>query len=96
MATTTSPIAPGHDLRYSNDTTKLRTELGWEPGYADLRAGLRATIDWYCGEQMVVGAGQGRDRSQVPGARALNGLSPSGNLKPTGRLDRADPRRGNV
>jgi dTDP-glucose 4,6-dehydratase len=41
------PDRPGHDLRYSNDTTKLRTELGWEPVYADLRAGLRATIDWY-------------------------------------------------
>lgn len=38
---------PGHDLRYSNDSTKLRTELGWEPAYGDFRAGLSATIDWY-------------------------------------------------
>ena len=38
---------PGHDLRYSNDTTKIRTELGWEPRYADFSAGLAATIDWY-------------------------------------------------
>lgn len=38
---------PGHDLRYSNDSTKLRTELGWKPRYADFRAGLAATIDWY-------------------------------------------------
>lgn len=38
---------PGHDLRYSNDSTKIRTELGWEPRYADFRAGLAATIDWY-------------------------------------------------
>jgi dTDP-glucose 4,6-dehydratase len=38
---------PGHDLRYSNDSTKIRTELGWQPRYADFDAGLAATIDWY-------------------------------------------------
>jgi dTDP-glucose 4,6-dehydratase len=38
---------PGHDLRYSNNSDKLRNELGWKPQYADLREGLRATIDWY-------------------------------------------------
>jgi len=38
---------PGHDLRYSNDTTKLRTELGPKSIHADFRAGLTATIDWY-------------------------------------------------
>lgn len=42
------PDRPGHDLRYSNDSTKIRTELGWEPRYGDFRAGLAATIDWYC------------------------------------------------
>lgn len=41
------PDRPGHDLRYSNDTTKIRQELGWEPQYSDLREGLRATIEWY-------------------------------------------------
>lgn len=38
---------PGHDLRYSNDSTKLRRELGWKPKYEDLRDGLKQTIQWY-------------------------------------------------
>jgi dTDP-glucose 4,6-dehydratase len=41
------PDRPGHDLRYSNDSTKIRTELGWRPRYGDFRAGLAATIGWY-------------------------------------------------
>ncbi|HRN96993.1 MAG TPA: dTDP-glucose 4,6-dehydratase [Candidatus Saccharibacteria bacterium] len=38
---------PGHDQRYAIDSTKLHTELGWEPKFTDLRAGLKATIEWY-------------------------------------------------
>ena len=38
---------PGHDLRYAIDSTKLRTELGWAPRYANFEDGLAATIDWY-------------------------------------------------
>jgi dTDP-glucose 4,6-dehydratase len=41
------PDRPGHDLRYSNDSTKIRTQLGWQPVYGDCRAGLASTIDWY-------------------------------------------------
>ncbi|HSX00706.1 MAG TPA: dTDP-glucose 4,6-dehydratase [Candidatus Saccharimonas sp.] len=37
----------GHDMRYAIDWTKLRTELGWQPLYTDLREGVRATVDWY-------------------------------------------------
>jgi dTDP-glucose 4,6-dehydratase len=36
---------PGHDLRYSVDTTAIRA-LGWEPGIG-FDAALDATIDWY-------------------------------------------------
>lgn len=46
---------PGHDLRYAMNSTKLRTELGWQPQYTDnqtgMRDGLQATIDWYANNQ---------------------------------------------
>ena len=37
----------GHDLRYAIDSSKLRTELGWQPQFGDFEAGLAATIQWY-------------------------------------------------
>jgi dTDP-glucose 4,6-dehydratase len=38
---------PGHDMRYAIDSSKLRTELGWMPQFADFEAGISATIQWY-------------------------------------------------
>jgi dTDP-glucose 4,6-dehydratase len=37
---------PGHDARYSLDSTKIRNELGWRPqeNFAD---GIRRTVNWY-------------------------------------------------
>ena len=42
---------PGHDLRYAIDATKLRTELGWRPGYTTFRDGLAATVQWYAAHE---------------------------------------------
>jgi len=37
---------PGHDLRYSLDTSKIETQLGWK-GRVRFKEGIRKTIDWY-------------------------------------------------
>jgi len=37
---------PGHDLRYSIDTTKIETQLGWQPQIS-FEQGLENTIKWY-------------------------------------------------
>jgi len=36
---------PGHDRRYSLDTSKLRA-LGWAPAHS-FEESMRATVDWY-------------------------------------------------
>jgi dTDP-glucose 4,6-dehydratase len=37
---------PAHDRRYAVDTTKIRTELGWE-AKTSFRDGLAKTVEWY-------------------------------------------------
>ena len=37
---------PGHDLRYSLDSTKIREELGWKPKHS-FKEGIRETVKWY-------------------------------------------------
>lgn len=37
---------PGHDRRYSLDTSKLRNKLGWQP-QVSFEDGLKMTVEWY-------------------------------------------------
>jgi len=37
---------PGHDFRYSIDSSKIREELGWEPKF-NLENALIKTVEWY-------------------------------------------------
>jgi len=40
----------GHDLRYAIDSTKLKTELGWEPSL-QFEEGIEKTVKWYLSNQ---------------------------------------------
>ena len=37
---------PGHDRRYLLDSSKIRTQLGWEP-QVDFAESFRDTVHWY-------------------------------------------------
>lgn len=37
---------PGHDIRYSLDSSKIREELGWKPKHS-FKDGIRKTVEWY-------------------------------------------------
>lgn len=38
---------PGHDRRYAIDTSKIKTNLGWQPKITNLEDGLEITVKWY-------------------------------------------------
>ena len=44
------PDRPGHDLRYAIDSTRLKTELGWEPSL-QFEEGIEKTVRWYLDHQ---------------------------------------------
>jgi len=37
---------PGHDVRYSLDSTKIRTQIGWKPKH-NFNEALESTVHWY-------------------------------------------------
>jgi len=41
---------PGHDMRYAIDSSKLQSELGWEPRES-FESGMRRTVVWYLENQ---------------------------------------------
>jgi dTDP-glucose 4,6-dehydratase len=41
---------PGHDRRYAIDTSKIRSELDWQP-IESFETGLARTVDWYLANQ---------------------------------------------
>lgn len=43
---------PGHDFRYSIDTSKLK-ELGWKPVYK-FKDGIEITVDWYLNNKYYI------------------------------------------
>ena len=41
---------PGHDIRYSLDSTKIRKELGWKPKHEFIED-IKKTVEWYLKEE---------------------------------------------
>jgi len=37
---------PGHDVRYSLDSTKIRRQIGWKPKH-NFKEALENTVRWY-------------------------------------------------
>ena len=37
---------PGHDIRYSLDSSRIRSKIGWKPKFSFEEA-LKSTVNWY-------------------------------------------------
>jgi dTDP-glucose 4,6-dehydratase len=65
---------PGHDRRYSLESSKLRNELGWRPAVS-FDEGLERTVDWYHENEPWWGpirSGEYRDYYERQYGRALS------------------------
>ena len=63
------PDRPGHDLRYSNDSTKIRTQLGWTPAVRRLSCRSGGHHRVVPRQRLVVEAPEGRHRGALRAAR---------------------------
>ncbi len=68
---------PGHDLRYAIDSSRIRSELGWDPQHS-FDEGLRSTVNWYLDHEDWWGPLMDRIDN---GARAGLGPTPNGSRK---------------
>ena len=66
---------PGHDLRYSNNSTKIRTELGWTPTH-DLQHRPRRHHQLVPRQPHLVETPEVHHRSQVQTPRPLRRVTP--------------------
>ena len=85
----------GHDQRYAIESGKLRLELGWQPRYGDLEAGLAADDRVVPQPPRLVGAAEGRDRGGVRreghvarAAQRRDDLDPGAARRPAGPAPR--------
>ncbi len=67
---------PGHDRRYAMDSTKIQTDLGWQPRYS-LSTGLLKTAEWYLGHPEWLQAIQQQENFQQWLARNYDQRAPA-------------------
>ena len=56
---------PGHDLRYSMNSEKIKQELNWETK-VNFEEGLEKTVDWYLINRKMVGKYSKNSLNQTP------------------------------